>query len=90
MKKPLKKMPYANAYVRIDPDGAITLVSYTTEVVRISADGWIEVTGLYSATTRRHISRFMEEYTDRDYYFAKDLVTNGIRYNLNTGEVELA
>lgn len=89
MIKKLTKMPYANAYVRIDADGAITLVSYTTEVVKISADGWIEVTGLYSATTRRHISRFMDEYTNRDYYFAKNLVEKGIRYNLNTGEVDV-
>lgn len=89
MIKTLSKMPYANAHVRIDNDGSITLVSYVTDVVRISADGWIEVTGLYSATTRRHISRFMDEYTNRDYYFAKSLYEKGIRYNLNTGDVEV-
>lgn len=89
MIKKLTKMPYANAHVRIDDDGAITLVSYVTEVVKISADGWIEVTGLYSATTRRHISRFMDEYTSRDYKFAKSLYEKGIRYNLKTGEVEV-
>lgn len=82
----LAKMPYANAHVVVD-DGAITLVSYRTDVVRIDKDGWMEVTGLYSATTRRHISRFMDEYTDRNYYFAKGLYEKGIRYNLNTGEV---
>ena len=89
MTKVLKKMPYANAHVRIDNDGSITLVSYVTDVVKIDKDGWIEVTGLYSNTTRRHISRFMEEYTNRDYYFAKHLYEKGIRYNLNTGEVEV-
>ena len=89
MMKKLKKMPYASAHVRIDDDGSITLVSYRTDVVKISADGWMEVTGLYSATTRRHISAFMSEYTDRDYYFAKSLVEKGIRYNLKTGEVEV-
>jgi len=88
MTKVLKKMPYANAHVRIDRDGAVTLVSYVTEVVRISADGWMEVTGLYSATTRRHISRFMDEYTDKDYYFAKKLYMDGVRYNVKTGEVK--
>ena len=86
--KPLKVMPYANAYVKKYDDGKIVLVSYTTEVIRIDADGWIECTGLYSATTRRHISRFMDEYTDRDYYFAKKLYTDGIKFNLNTGEVK--
>ena len=84
--KALKKMPYANAHVVIANNGAITLVSYVTDVVKISADGWMEVTGLYSNTTRRHISRFMDEYTDKDYYFAKKLYEKGLRYNLNTGE----
>ena len=90
MTKVLTKMPYANAHVWIDSDGAITLVSYRTEVVRIDKDGWMEVTGLYSATTRRHISRFMDEYTDKDYYFAKKIYIDGVRYNLNTGEVKKA
>ena len=87
MTKVLKKMPYANAHVRIDKDGSITLVSYVTDVVKIDKDGWIEVTGLYSMTTRRHISCFMDEYTDRDYYFAKNLLEKGIRYNLKIGDV---
>jgi len=88
MKKVLTKMPYANAHVRIGADGTVVLVSYRTDVVIIDKDGWMRVTGLYSATTRRHISRFMEEYTDKDYYFAKKLYTDGVRYNVNTGEVK--
>ena len=87
MKKVLSKMPYSNAYVRIDNDGSITLVSYVTDVVKIDKDGWMDVTGLYSATTRKHISAFMSEYTNHDYYFAKKLCLDGVKYNVNTGEV---
>ena len=86
MTKKLSKMPYANAYVKIDNDGTTTLVSYVTPVVVIGADGWIKCNGLYSMTTRRHISRFMDEYTTKDFRFAKKLYEDGVEYNLNTGE----
>ena len=89
MIKNLKDHKSAHAYVRIGDDGRITLVSYWTEVIRIDANGWIECTGTYSATTIRHIGWFMKEYTNKDYYFAKELFEKGIRYNLKTGEVEV-
>lgn len=44
---------------------AITLVSYTTEVIRVSRTegGFIMAcTGLYSMTTRKHIGYFLKEY----------------------------
>lgn len=84
--KKLAKMPYANAHVEIERDGTITLVSYTTPVVIIQGDGWMRVRGLYSMTTRRHISRFMDEYTDHNFCFAKTLYENGEEYNVKTGE----
>ena len=84
----LSKIPYANAYVKIDNDGTTTLVSYVTPVVAIGADGWIKCNGLYSMTTRRHISRFMDEYTDKDFYFAKKLYEDRMMYNWKTGEMK--
>ena len=88
IKRKLAKMPSANAHVEIGDDGSIVLVSYVTKVVIIDKDGWMTVTGLYSPTTRRHISRFMDEYTYYDYYFAKKLCEDGVRYNIKTGEVK--
>lgn len=68
---PLKAIPYGNAKVIHYSNGAIRLVSYTTPVVDISAEGLMYVHGLFSATTRKHISAFMREFTKYDYYTAK-------------------
>ena len=61
MTRPLIKMPYANA--KVIEDGAMRhLISYTTHVASYNtATGEITVTGLYSATTRKHISAFAWE-----------------------------
>lgn len=68
---PLKAIPYGNAKVIRYDNGAIRLVSYTTPVVDIDAKGLMYIHGLYSATTRKHISAFMREFTKYDYYTAK-------------------
>ena len=86
--KKLAKMPYAQAHVEIDEIGNISLFSYVTLVAELSADGWLRVHGLYSATTRKHISAFMKEFTTLDYYTAKGCYEGKYRLNVNTGEVE--
>ena len=87
MIKVLSAMPYAQAHIRIDDSGNICLFSCTTCVATIDSDGWLRVYGLFSPTTRRHISAFMREYTPCDYYTAKLLFTDGMVMNINTGEV---
>lgn len=84
--KKLSKMPYANAHVEIDENGNIYLFSYVTLVAQIEND-LLTVFGLYSATTRKHISAFMREYTDSDYSIAKHCYENNYSLNLSTGEV---
>lgn len=88
----LKNMPYAQAKVRRGAN-YISLVSYSTTVIEIT-DNTLRVYGLYSATTRRHISAFMRE-MGLDYSIAKRCVKEGLRYSLTaraffdpfTGEV---
>lgn len=86
--KKLDRMPYANAHVEIDNHGNTYLFSYKTLVCELSNDGWFTCHGLYSATTRKHISAFMREYTRFDYQFAKNTYLEGIYINVETGEVE--
>lgn len=87
MERKLKKMPYAQATVKVDDYGAITLISYTTEVITIDPQGWLTCTGTYSQTTRKHISAFMSEYTKLTYKDAKDAYENNYTINIYTGEI---
>lgn len=80
----LTAMPYAQAKVAIVYDGSY-LVSYSTLVATIK-DGWLMVHGLYSATTRRHISAYVREYAGVDYSIAKRCVVEKLNYNIHTGE----
>jgi hypothetical protein len=88
--KKLTAMPYAQAHVEIHEDGAKSLFSYVTLVAHITADGWLTIYGLYSATTRKHISAFMKEYGGGilDYYSAKGAYEGNYRINIFTGEIE--
>ena len=88
MERKLKYMPYAQAYVKVDEYGAITLVSYTTEVITIDPQGWLTCTGTYSQTTRKHISAFMKEYTKLTYQHAKDAFWDNHTINIYTGEIQ--
>lgn len=56
-----RKSYYGKAKVMIYPDGTKGLVSYETEVLRVTPDEYIirQWSG-YSATTLRHIKAFME------------------------------
>lgn len=87
--KKLTAMPYAQAHVEIDTDGNISLFSYVTKVAEIDTDNFLSVYGLYSMTTRKHISAFMREYTPFDFSLAKSLVEfgEGAKVNLETGEL---
>ena len=83
----LTKMPYAQARVQTYERGRIIqLISYKTKVADI-VDGWLTVYGLYSQTTRRHISAFVQEYALVKYEFAKNLHNDKYQYNIYTGEV---
>lgn len=87
MIKKLDRMPYAQAYVTKYDDGAAVLTSYRTDVILINADGWMLCTGLYSATTRRHISAFAHEIGTVDYHIIKRAYSDGLTLNVQTGEV---
>ena len=86
--KKLTAMPYAQAHIEIDNDNNIHLFSYVTLVATITNDSWLTVYGLHSMTTRKHISAFMREYTNLDYYTAKAAYEGNYRINVKTGEVE--
>jgi len=88
MKTVLTAMPYAQATVYRNPN-RITLVSYKTTVAEIIG-GVLQVYGLYSMTTRKHISAFVREYANTDYAIAKDCYTKNIGYDIVTRQwVEL-
>lgn len=68
----------ANCRVYIYDNGDIDMYSYNTRVISIS-NGNIECTGLYSATTRKHIGLFVREYLPKfDYYDMKGIVGRGM------------
>lgn len=87
--KKLQYCPYGKAYAVIDEYGAITLVSYSTNVITIDPQGWLTCSGTYSRTTIKHISAFMKEYTSLTYKHARDAYINNYTINIYTGEIEL-
>ena len=90
--KKLSRMPYAQAHTETDTENTVTLFSYVTRVATLTNDGWLTTYGLYSMTTRKHISAFLKEYcTPVDYQMAKKCYEDGCQINIFTGEVvELA
>lgn len=84
----LRYMPYAQAHVTITNDG-IFLTSYATTVCHIDSSGWLVCTGLYSATTRRHISAFLREYApDITFRMVKMIAGGGKILNIFTAEIQ--
>ena len=77
--------PYAQATIHEQDNGTIALVSYTTTVIVIDADGWMYVRGLYSRTTIKHIGWFMKE-IGLTYQHAKRAYIDEKEYNIRTGE----
>lgn len=92
MVKSLREMPYAQAKVRNYADigkDFIVLQSYETDVIYIEND-WLECTGLYSMTTRKHISAFMREYGNGfTFKDVKKALEGGYKLNIATGEIKL-
>lgn len=88
MIKKLTAMPYAQAHIEIDNESNKTLFSYVTRVATLTDDGWLTIYGLYSMTTRKHISAFCREYCQAvDYQMAKAAYEGGYSINIFTGEV---
>lgn len=83
----LARMPYAQAHVEIDDEDNIYLFSYNTLVCELTHDHILSCFGLYSATTRKHIGAFMREFTDFDYYMAKNAYLEKYSISLETGEI---
>lgn len=81
IKEKLKAMPYAQAHI-VRRTNAIVLVSYKTEVAAI-VGGQLVVNGLYSATTRKHISAFCRQF-GTDYATAKECYLRGMQYDIVT------
>ena len=85
----LKNHPYAQCSVRELIDGSIVFTSYSTDVIYIDKDGWLYVSGLYSATTRKQIGYFLKEYVPAlSYYDIKSLYCNSRVINIYTGEIK--
>ena len=85
----LKNHPYSNCSVRVLLDGSVVFTSYNTDVIYIDKDGWLYVSGLYSATTRKQIGYFLKEYVPvLNYYDIKCLYYSNHMINIHTGEIK--
>ena len=88
--KKLKSMPYAQAHIEVI-DNKQYLFSYYTLVATIEVDKenkWIRCYGLYSATTRKHISAFARE-NGLTYQDFKGIAGMEYELNIETGEIML-
>ena len=88
MIKKLKTMPYAQAHIEIIDDTQY-LYSYYTLVATVRTENgekWIRCYGLYSATTRKHISAFAKE-NGLQFTDFKSIAGNSYEMNMSTGEV---
>lgn len=85
--KKLREIPYGNAFVEIVDNETCYLWSYRTLVAKVEKN-WLSINGLYSRTTRRHIGAFVREYCNTDYQCAKQLYEDGMKLNIETGEVQ--
>lgn len=84
----LRLMPYAQAGVITEEDGTVKLISYATCVASVDSEGWLTCGGTYSASTRRHLNRWMREFdTPCDYYTCKEAAEKDLAINIYTGEV---
>lgn len=85
----LKNHPYANCSVRVLNDGSVVFTSYNTDVIYIDKDGWLSVSGLYSATTRKQIGYFLKEYVPfLSFQDIKTLYCNKRLLNIYTAEIK--
>jgi hypothetical protein len=88
MIKKLKSMPYAQAHIEIVDDTQYLFSYYTLVATVRTVDGekWIRCYGLYSATTRRHISAFAKE-NGLQFTDFKGVAGGSYEMNMSTGEV---
>ena len=85
----LKNHPHVQCTVRELIDGSVVFTSYNTDVIYIDKNGWLFVSGLYSATTRKQIGYFLKEYVPfLNYYDIKSLYYNKCLLNIYTGEIK--
>lgn len=88
MIKKLTDHTYSQCHVEIDGMGGIRFISYTTEVITISPEGWLTCHGLYSPTTRKQIGWFMSEYCrPLTFHDVKRCYCDNIQINTHTGEI---
>ena len=84
----LAEMPHAQAGIIENSEG-IHLISYSTLVCTIDRDGYLSCTGTYSATTRKHINRFLKEVAPTvDYYDAKYCFEHGVKMHIATKKLK--
>lgn len=87
----LKNHPYAHCSVRVLNGGSVVFTSYDTDVIYIDKEGWLYVSGLYSATTRKQIGYFLKEYVPNlSYQDIKMLYYKNLLCNIYTGELKNA
>ena len=87
----LKNHPYAQCSVRELIDGSVVFTSYKTDVIYIDKDGWLYVSGLYSATTKKQIGYFLKEYVPfLSFQDIKSLYCSNRLLNIHTGETKKA
>ena len=83
----LPTMPYAQAKI-VKDENKVELVSYQTTVATVdTATGWTMCYGLYSATTRKHISAFCKGFAALTYDIMKMCYKEKLKYNIYTGEL---
>lgn len=79
---------YAQAHIVTYDDGTRILVSYQTPVIHIDPQGWLTCYGLFSATTRKHISWFIKQLgTGLSYQSVKECYLRDYEINIHTGEI---
>ena len=87
LEKKLSKIPYGQASVLVfndNPEIVYALRSYNTIVAVITTYNDLKVYGLYSMTTRKHISAFVNEYCGVDYSVAKKCALENLGYCIDT------
>jgi len=85
--KPLKYCPYGSCGTIERSNGNVYLKSYSTFVLCLTSEGWLQCSGIYSRTTIKHIGAWLKEYAPGvSYYTAKQCYTEGKAYNIHTGE----
>lgn len=70
----------------LSTNNTIVLYSYKTAVIKLE-NNWLQCYGLYSMTTRKHISWFLQEYLPQfTFQDVKALYNANLKMNILTGE----